>query len=79
MLHTGMGRLGRTAAAGGGSGAGGKVAIKLVHRSKTPVSHLSGVSKHAVEAVWLICRRADDGDPGESALGGNEDHSCAAT
>lgn len=35
---TGMVRLGKMAAAGGGSGAGGKVAIKLVHRSKTPVS-----------------------------------------
>ncbi len=34
----GVGKLGKTAAAVGGSGAGGKVAIKLVHRSKTPVS-----------------------------------------
>jgi hypothetical protein len=31
-------RLGRAAAASGGSGAGGKVAIKLVHREKSPVS-----------------------------------------
>lgn len=31
-------KLGKQAAASGGSGAGGKVAIKLVHRSKTAVS-----------------------------------------
>ena len=36
-------RLGRVAAAGGGSGAGGKVAVKLVHREKTPVSCLSSL------------------------------------
>lgn len=34
-------KLGKQAAASGGSGAGGKVAIKLVHRSKTAVGSLS--------------------------------------
>lgn len=32
------GRMGRMAAAGGGYGAGGKVAFKLIHREKTAVS-----------------------------------------
>lgn len=34
-------KLGKQAVASGGSGAGGKVAIKLVHRSKTAVGSLS--------------------------------------
>jgi hypothetical protein len=35
------GRMGRMAAAGGGYGAGGKVAFKLIYREKTAVSRLN--------------------------------------
>ena len=42
--HSATVRLGRAAAASGGSGAGGKVAVKLVHRSKSAVSCLQPTS-----------------------------------
>ena len=53
----GVAKLGKMAAAGGGSGAGGKVALKLVHRTKTIVSVMA---KHVIDPVADLHRQIGD-------------------
>jgi hypothetical protein len=47
-------RLGRAAALSGGGGAGGKVAIKLVHRNQDPVSRMARLKPMLIHVASLI-------------------------